>query len=75
MAHHDVIGNDVVKSVVAVKRFDLVVGNSAGPAGSRPGIPAVIHDIVIADHVVALNGADARSLNVVYGIADKSQMV
>ena len=70
LTHHNVIGNDVVQSVVAVKRFDLVVGNPASPAGQRPGVSAVIDNVVIAGHVVALNRADPRSLNVEYRIAD-----
>src|SRR5205814_1524135 len=75
LTHHNVIGNDVVESVVAVKRFDLIVGNAAGPAGQRSGVSAVIDNVVIADHVVALNGSDPRSLNVEYRVADESQVM
>ena len=75
LTHHDVVGNYVVKPVVAVKRFDLVVGNPAGPAGQRAGVSAVIDNVVIAGHVVALNRADPRSLNVEYRVADESQVM
>src|SRR2546423_14241070 len=62
-----------MRSVVQINRFVLVIQNPAGPAGGRPGIPAVIHNVVIADQVVALNGADGRTLNVVNRVADKPQ--
>src|SRR5205814_9328632 len=62
-------------SVVAVKRFDLVVGNPASPAGQRSGVSAVIDNVVIAGHVVALNRADPRSLNIQYRVADESQVM
>ena len=75
LTHHDVVGNYVVQSVVAVKRLDLVVGNPASPAGQRPGVSAVIDSVVIAGHVVALNRADPRSLNVEYRVADESQVM
>src|SRR5204862_7849070 len=39
LPHHNFIGNYVMQSVLAVKRFDLVVGNPAGPAGQR--VPAI----------------------------------
>src|SRR5205814_5501068 len=70
-----VIGNNFMQSVVAIKRFDLVIRTRAGPAGGRTGIAAVIHNVVIGDQVVALNGADARTLNVVNRVADKPQVM
>jgi hypothetical protein len=35
----------------------------------------MIHDVMIADHVVALNGRDGRPLNVVYGVPDVPQVM
>src|SRR2546429_2598100 len=67
--------NNFINPIFENNRFILLIQNPACQDGALPEIPAVIHNVVIADQVIALNRADARTLNVVNRVADKPQVM